>query len=131
VEPSYTNLLDGVTIEQGKKMSTSSGTSATQSGACAADFIEIPADRAGEIFRIYNVSLHASERVNNIIFYDENQTKLGYWQGVAGAFSANVLVKNGVYYFTPSLAYANTRYIRFSCGNIDANSIVTLGEEIV
>lgn len=130
VEPSYTNLLNGVTIEEGMKLSTSSGGTKAQTGACATDFIAIPAGRESEVLRIYNVSLHTDASVNNIVFYDENMTKIGYWVGVAGAFSANVNVDNKVYSFTPNSAYASTRYIRFSCGNIDSNSIVTLGEEI-
>jgi hypothetical protein len=111
-------------------MSTSSGGLGDQAGAYATDFIEIPPDQVGDVLRIYNVSLHASERVNNIIFYDENNTKLGYWQGVAGAFASNVKVNDGVYSFTPADGAQSTRYIRFSCGNIDANSIVNLVEEI-
>jgi hypothetical protein len=127
-EPSYTNLLDEVGYKEGYKMSTSSGNESSNSGADASGYIPVS---SGKILRIAKVTLSAEANVNNIIFYDASQTKLGYWLGVAGAFSSNVLVNNGVYYFTPSLAYANTSYIRFSCGNIDENSIVTLGEEIV
>lgn len=127
VEPSYTNLLDEVGYKEGYKMSTSTGDESQKSGADASGYIPVS---SGKILRIANVTLSTEANINNIIFYDDSQTKLGYWLGVAGAFSANVLVNNGVYYFTPSLAYANTGYIRFSCGNIDSNSIVTLGEEI-
>ena len=130
-EPSYTNLLDGVTIYENKKMSTSTGDLSDQAGARATDFIEIPPEQVGDTLRIYNVSLHASERVNNIIFYNESKTKLGSWLGVSGAFAANVEVNDGVYSFIPADGAPSTRYIRFSCGNIDENSIVTLGEEIV
>lgn len=123
-----TNGEDG--YKSGYKISTSSGNESATSGACVSGFIPL---NGGIKVRIKNISVSSSASVNNLVFYDASKTRLSGLVGTAGAFTSNVTVTNGVYLVDLAAWFSRENlpaFIRFSCGGITSDTIVTVDEEI-
>ena len=124
-----TNGEDG--YKSGYKISTSSGSESSASGACVSGFIPI---NGGTKIRIKNITLSSAASINNLVFYDASKTRDKGYAGTAGAFTSAVTVENGVYEVNLSAWYYSESlpaFFRFSCGTITSETIVTVDEEIV
>lgn len=124
------NGEDGYNI--GKKISVSSDAEASDS-ACVSGYIKL-AEGVHSIIRIKNISVSDSASINNLMFYDANKTKIKGYAGLAGSFNEDVAVDNGVYIIETKNWFTDSNipvFFRFSCGEITADTIVTINEEIV
>jgi hypothetical protein len=124
-----TNGEDG--YKSGYKISVSSGDESATSGAYVSGFIPL---NGGVKVRIKNIAVSSATTVNNLVFYDASKTRLSGLVGTAGAFTSNVTVTNGVYLVDLAAWFSKENlpaFIRFSCGGITSDTIVTVDEEIV
>lgn len=145
--PLYTNLLptatdtDRVTIYEGKGYKTetrlsSSGspTDATGKAVCASGFITA---KEGDILRIKGISFVTGVSLY-VIAYDSNNVVVKY-NTLSGDAELGFIDKNyqkyadGILEITLSGEYFSTGFnaIRFSGGDINESTIVTINEEIV
>lgn len=119
----------------GYRLSTSSGNESALSGACVTGFI--PFNKVNDVFRIKNMTLHdTSFNANGLVIYDANKSRVyGATSQSAGNFAGSITADgNGVYKFSPgnwTSVTTGNGFIRFSCGGISDDTIVTINEEIV
>ena len=106
----------------GTRISGSSGNETTQSGCMVTGFI---AAQSGEKVVVENITLNSTSGNNVLCFYDASFAKVG---NTTMGGSLVEQPSDGVYVIKPDSItnYASVRYIRFSCGTISANTIVTV-----
>lgn len=144
-EPSYTNLLPlsvdadgndykGENGEDGYKTGyrlskSANGTEVAQSDMCCSGFIPIP--DLYQNFCIKNITQHSSDGWNFVLFYDSSKTYLTATTLIQT--NAAMIFDNGVYKFSAAAfeGTENAAFIRFTCGVISSETIVTFNEEIV
>lgn len=147
IEPAYTNLLPlavdasgndyaGTNGEDGyntnNKISVSSGNESSAS-ACVSGFIKLP-EGVQSTIRIKNITVSSAASINNVVFYNANKEKMNGYAGLAGSFNSDITVTDGIYQILTRNWFTNDNipaYFRFSCGEITAETIVTVNEEIV
>lgn len=123
--------------KRGYKLSSSSGNEGAVSAttACVSGFIKLPEGKQSEI-RIKDVTLsnYTGGTINNICFYKADKTLQKGTGGTSGAFDTKVSVSNGVYLIETKNWFTIDNlpvYMRFSCGEITDETIVTIDQEIV
>ena len=106
----------------GYRISTSGGGESTCATACVTGFIPIS---AYDTLCIEGITLHATAGYNGLVLYDENHnfligTNLSDYQGVT--------LNNGVYSVVIRTLNKSDQcaFIRFSCGTITENTVVTV-----
>ena len=147
IEPAYTNLLPlavdasgndyaGTNGEDGyntnNKISVSSGNESSAS-ACVSGFIKLP-EGVQSTIRIKNITVSSTASINNVVFYNANKEKMNGYAGLAGSFNSDITVTDGIYQILTRNWFTDDNipaYFRFSCGEITAETIVTVNEEIV
>jgi hypothetical protein len=136
---SYDNLLDdavdangnafvGTNGEKGYKANTgltvSQGTEIARDGYYATGFIPVQHDKP---IRIKNITLGSTADWNVIALYDSSKSRVTGTTFEHGS----VTESNGVYEFTTNtMVSKEVAFIRFCCGSITENTIVTVNQPI-
>lgn len=125
------NLFVGTNGEKGYKagyrLSLSSGNESAYDGYYCTGFIPITFT---DVLRIKNIEMGSVSDYNNMVFYDSSKNRLNG----TGFANENITVSDGVYTIIPntmSNGYTDCAFIRFGCGKISNETIVTVNQEIV
>ena len=126
------NLYVGTNGEKGYKtdyrIGVGTGEEKAQTGCCVSGFIPCTGHQT---VRIKNITLNSNIGYNGLCFYDSSKAIL---HGVSLNDEVIDVSDDGVYSFMPgefNTVSENCSYIRFSCGVISSDTILTVDQEIV
>ena len=123
------NVGGGDGFECGYRLNSSMQVTAA-SGVYVTGFIPIT-DRYAQIY-VKNITEYSEQAYNRIVFYNSNFEALG--TNYLLAENAALVYSNGVYKITPNAytltSYDDVKYVRFSCGSITKETVVTVNEMI-